>query len=169
MPPPLKTPPKVLLLALGNELLSDDSVGLRVAAALRERFSAQPNLTVTESHEMGLSLLDLIVGFEDLVLLDAIQTGQAAPGFVHELDGDDLKALPAVSPHFLGVGEVLALGRKLGMQVPARVEILAIEVQDPFTLATELTPALAIALPQIIERVALAVTQVMCFDSKSPS
>ena len=106
---------------------------------------------------MGLSLLDDIVGFEGLILVDAVQTLKRPPGFVHELDGDDLSALPAVSPHFLGIGEVLALGRKLGLAVPTRVKILAVEVQDVTTVGTELTPPLQAALPAIVRRVMSAV------------
>ncbi len=147
---------KLLLLGLGNDLLTDDCIGLRVAAALQEPLAGRENITVAQSAEMGLALLDSLVGFDTLVLVDAIQTRQAAPGFVHEMDGADLQTLPAISPHFLGVGEVLALGRKLGLSVPTQVKIFAIEVQDPFTVGTQLTPALEAALPRILERIALA-------------
>lgn len=145
---------KTLLLGLGNDLLSDDGIGLRVAAALRESLADQKDLTIAETAEMGLSLLDLVTGFETLVLVDAVQTGQSPPGFVHELDDASLPSVPAVSPHFLGVGEVLALGRRLGVPVPHHVLIFAIEVQDPFTVGTRLTPPMAAAFPGIVERIA---------------
>ncbi|HWH69050.1 MAG TPA: hydrogenase maturation protease, partial [Candidatus Sulfotelmatobacter sp.] len=110
-----------LLLALGNDLLSDDAIGLCVAAAVRESMGSQENLTIIQTAEMGLSLLDYIVGFDRLVLVDAIQTEQVPPGFVHEIQGEDLKILPTISPHFLGVSEVLALGRELGLAMPKEV------------------------------------------------
>jgi Ni,Fe-hydrogenase maturation factor len=62
-----------------------------------------------------------------------------------------LNALPAVSPHFLGIGELLALGRELGLAVPTQVKIFAVEVQDPFNVGTRLTPTLDAALPRIVE------------------
>jgi hydrogenase maturation protease len=105
---------------------------------------------------MGLSLLDYVVGFDDLILVDAMQTGQAPPGFVHEFDESQLKVLPIVSPHFLGVGEVMALGRKLGLPVPGRVKIFAIEVEDPFTVKVCMTPPLRQILPSIASRVLAA-------------
>jgi hydrogenase maturation protease len=151
--------PQTLLLGLGNDILSDDAIGLRVVAAVGERLAGREDVTVSQSAEMGLALLDLIVGFDTLVLVDAVQTREAEPGFVHELDGADLKTLPAISPHFLGVGEVLALGRELGLRVPNRVRIFAIEVADPFTVGTALTPALEAALPGLVERVLAAVTE----------
>jgi len=149
--------PRVLLLGLGNDILSDDAIGLRVAAAVRERVAGWKHVTVLESGEMGLGLLDLIVGFDKVLILDAVRTGQAPPGCVHQIDGGDLKALPALSPHFLGIGEMLALGAKLGLAVPTRVKICAIEVRDPFTVGDSLSPGLREAFPRIVEQVWAAV------------
>jgi len=78
---------KVLVLGLGNDILGDDAVGLNIAREIRKRLSASDPMEVRETCEMGLSLLDDIVGFEELVLLDAVQTGRAPPGFVHEFEG----------------------------------------------------------------------------------
>lgn len=145
--------PRVLLLGLGNDILTDDAIGLRVVAALRERVRDKQHVTAVETSEMGLSLLDFMVGFDQLVLVDAVQTSQARPGFIHEISAEDLSSLPAISPHFLGLGEVLALGRQLGLSLPREVKIFAIEVADPFTVGTELSPELKAALPHIIHRV----------------
>lgn len=144
---------KVLLLGLGNDILTDDAVGLKIVRQVRDCLAGCEIVDVCETSEMGLSLLDYIVGYRDLVLVDAVRTGKAPPGFLHEIEGDDLKALPTLSPHFLGVGEMLALGRELRMAVPKRVKILAVEVQDPFTMGTQMTPALQGAMPALIERV----------------
>ncbi len=147
----------VLVLGLGNDLLSDDGIGLRVASVLATRLAGHPEITVAETAEMGLALLDHITGFEALVIVDAIQTGQAAPGFVHEIDSAELKSLPALAPHFVGVNEALALGRSLGIPVPRETKIFAVEVADPFTVKSELTPSLDSALPAITERIETAV------------
>jgi len=151
---------KVLLLGLGNDILTDDSIGLRVAAGLREQFSGREGVTILQTTEMGLALLDIVADCSDLVLVDAVQTHKEAPGFVHELEERDLQPLSNCSPHFLGVGETLALGRKLGISVPVRVKIFAVEAADPFTVSQRLTPSLEAALPAIIERVAAYVEQV---------
>jgi hydrogenase maturation protease len=86
--------------------------------------------------------------------VDSIQTGREAPGLVHELEAVALTQLTGRTPHFLGVSETLALGRRLGLAMPERVKIFAIEVEDPFTLGTALGPALEAALPGIVERIA---------------
>ncbi len=71
--------------------------------------------------------------------MDSIQAGRAGPGFIHELDAASLRRLTGASPHFLGVGETLALGGKLGLPMPGEVKIFAVETQDPFTLGTRMT------------------------------
>jgi hydrogenase maturation protease len=122
----------------------------------KELLSSDARITVLETCEMGLCLLDHIAGFSDLLLVDAVQTLQAPPGHVHEIDSAQLKRRAGGSPHFLGVGETLSLGTTLGLPMPRRVSILAVEVADPFTMGTALTPALQAALPRIVDRVVQA-------------
>ena len=149
----LSPPTTVLVLGLGNDILTDDAVGLLVAREVRARLGSKSGIEVRETTEMGLTLLDEIVDYDCLVLVDAVQTGQAPPGHVHEIGPDELPQVTATSPHFLGVGETLALGTSLGLVMPRLVRIFAIEVEDPFTLGTSPTPAVAQAVPVTVERV----------------
>jgi hydrogenase maturation protease len=149
-------PPRLLILGLGNDILTDDAIGLRVVRALRRELADLPAVDLQETTEMGLALLDHLTGCSAAFIVDSIQTGSAQPGFTHELDAAALRRLTGGSPHFLGVGETLALGAKLGLPMPAEVRIFAIEAQDPFTLGTRMTPALETALPDIVGRLARA-------------
>jgi hydrogenase maturation protease len=149
--------PQLLLLGLGNDILTDDAVGLHVVRELRPKLAAHPSIDVRETTEMGLALLDFITGYRAVVIVDSIQTGKAPPGFLHELDASALTQLTGRTPHFVGVSETLALGRHLGLAMPEQVKIFAIEVEDPFTLGTDMTPALQSAMPGIVECIAIAV------------
>ena len=142
---------KVLILGLGNDILTDDAVGLHVVRELRHRLADQPEIAVEETCEMGLALLDFFVGRRAVILVDSIQTGRVPPGTVHELDAAELKQLTGRTPHFLGVGETLALGHRLGLAMPEQVKIFAIEVEDPFTLGTELTSSAREAIPGLVD------------------
>jgi len=144
---------RVLVLGLGNDILTDDAVGLLVAREVQTRLGDTPGIAVRETMEMGLTLLDQIVDCESLLIVDAVQTGRVAPGQVHEIGPDELPQVTATSPHFVGVGETLALGAKLGLAMPRRVRIFAIEVEDPYTLGTQLTAAVAAAVPAAADRV----------------
>jgi hydrogenase maturation protease len=145
--------PRVLVLGLGNDILTDDAVGLHVVQAARPRLAGEREIEVKATTEMGLALLDEIAGRECVVLVDAVQTNQAPPGHLYELGVEDLSKVLTTSPHFLGVGETLALGQLLGLPMPRHVRIFAIEVADPFTLGTKMTPAVAQAVAAAVERV----------------
>lgn len=144
---------KILILGLGNDILTDDAIGLNVVRQLREELAGDDRVDVRETMEMGLALLDFIVGYRAVLIVDSIQTGQSPAGTIHEVDAARLKQLTGRTPHFLGVGETLALGRHLGLAMPQEVRILAVEVEDPFTLGTEMTPALQRAIPPVLARI----------------
>lgn len=163
---PVQTSPatraaSVLVLGLGNDLLSDDGVGLRLAAALEKHLGPQPRVTIRQTAEMGLSLLDLVCGFDTLILVDAVQTGSVAPGCAHEMDISQLASLAGGSPHFLGVREVLDLGRALGLDMPREARLFAVEVKDPFTLSQDLTGDLVEAFPGLLARLTATVGEVL--------
>jgi hydrogenase maturation protease len=139
--------------------LTDDAVGLHVVRQLREQLADDPRIEVRETMEMGLALLDFFVGRRAVILVDSIQTGRVPPGTIHEVDANGLKQLTGRTPHFLGVGETLALGRRLDLPMPENVRILAVEVEDPFTLGTEMTPVVQRAMPEVVTRLLALVVE----------
>ncbi|MFN7182403.1 MAG: hydrogenase maturation protease [Planctomycetota bacterium] len=144
---------RMLILGLGNEILSDDGIGILVVRRLKEKFEGYSFLDIKESSEMGLSLLDFFVGYEIVVLIDSVQTGRVEVGYLHELEESDLKVIEGVSPHYTGVSEVLVIGKTLGLEMPRKVKIFAIEVKDPFTVSTNITPELLQKMPSIIDKI----------------
>jgi hydrogenase maturation protease len=142
-----------LLLGLGNDLLRDDSIGLRVVRTLRPRLAGRADWSVVENGEGGLSLLDAWSGCDEICLVDAVRTGRRPVGWVHRWAGDDLPRLVRGSMHAMGVGEVLALGRLLGLPMPRWLTVLGIEVVDAETLDTDITAAMRSVLPLVVERV----------------
>ncbi len=151
---------RVLVLGLGNDVLTDDAVGLQVARRLAVACAGREGVAVRESMEMGLALLDEIVGCEHLVLVDAIVTGRHPPGFLHEFGAEQLTTRRTCAPHFVGVTETLALGAKLELAMPRDVRIFAIEVDDPFTLGAELSPDVAESVDPATARIATHVKSV---------
>lgn len=144
---------RILVLGLGNDILCDDAIGLRVTREVRRQLRPDEEIDVEETEEMGLCLLDYISGYRGLVLVDSIQRGTLPAGEVHEIRADDLRTLSYSAPHFLGIGETLALGRELGLAMPGSIRILAIEVEEPHLLSTDMTPPLQRALPGLVRRV----------------
>ncbi len=143
---------KTLVLGLGNELLSDDAVGLLAVRALAREVEPGNGVEIVETALSGLALLDYFIGFDRALILDSICTGRHPAGTVTEISPSDLTAVGAPSPHFAGLPELLALARRLDLQFPSDIRILAIETADPYTLGGPLSPAVERALPELVAR-----------------
>jgi len=141
---------RVVVLAMGNDILGDDAVGLLAARALRPAFEGQ--VTFIETGEAGLALVELLEGCDAALLLDACASGRAEIGSVIEYGPQDFAHVVAPSPHYAGLPEVLDLARRLDLDFPSDIRILALEVEDPFTVREGLTPAVADALPHYVAR-----------------
>jgi len=80
---------KTLILGLGNPILSDDSIGLRVAKELETRLN-RPDVTVMEASVAGLDFLELLVGYDQAIIVDAIQTQGGKIGQVYQFEPEAL-------------------------------------------------------------------------------
>ena len=65
---------KVLLLGLGNDILSDDGVGLHIVREIRNRLNGREDIDVIDTCEMGLSLLDMIDSGVLQTILDILKS-----------------------------------------------------------------------------------------------
>jgi hydrogenase maturation protease len=144
---------KVLVLGVGNPILSDDGVGIHVARELKKR--KLPGVDVEELAASGLELLDVVRGYDKVVIIDAIQTTKGKPGELHVLEEKDFeKSIHGSSPHGINIATALALGRKLvPNEMPRDVIFFAIEAEDLVNVSEKLTPKVAKALPRIVEQV----------------
>jgi hydrogenase maturation protease len=145
---------KTLILGLGNPILSDDSVGFRVARELMGRFDER-EVVVMESDLAGLSLLDLILGYDRVIIVDSIQTVGGKVGQAYRLGPDDFATTRhAVSPHDVNFGAALELGKRLGLDMPKEIIIFAVEVQEVTVFSESCTPEVERVIPKVVEMVA---------------
>ncbi|RMD94026.1 MAG: hydrogenase maturation protease [Calditrichaeota bacterium] len=144
---------KTLILGLGNTLLRDDGIGIYVVRAYKNKFGEKDGVKILESNLAGLQLLDCIIGYDRVILVDAIITGSKKPGSVHRFVLKNSKdAILGCSPHLTGVPSIMRLGKACGFAMPSVVEIFAVEVQTLYEFGEALTPALKRALPKIVEK-----------------
>lgn len=144
---------KTLVLGVGNPILSDDGVGIHVARALKEKSIS--GVYVEELAASGLELLDLVLDYQRVIIIDAIQTSGGRPGEIHILDEKDFeKAVHGSSPHGINIATALALGRRIMPErMPKSVVFIAVEAEDLVNVKEELTPKVQAALPAIIRKV----------------
>ncbi len=146
---------KTLVVGLGNSILTDDGIGIYVVREMATRCQ-RDGVTFAEASVGGLRLLDVIGGYERVILVDAIQTRAGKPGDIHRLHPNDLRAsLHSGSTHDLSLPGALALGRGMGMTLPddESIVIIAIEVEDVLTFGEACTPAVAATIPRAVEAV----------------
>jgi hydrogenase maturation protease len=136
---------RTLVLGLGNPLLGDDAVGLKVAALVRERLAGAEGVDVEEDEAGGLRLMERMTGYDRAVLVDAAVTG-GTPGEVRRLTPDDLPTQRTASAHGIDLPRALALGRQLGYPMPGEVRIVAIEAESVLEFRHDMTPAVAAAV-----------------------
>ena len=124
---------RVIVIGLGNPLMGDDGLGLAVLDELRTGYAMSPEVELVDGGTWGISLLPVIEDADELILIDAIDVGQA-PGTFVRIEHDRLPRYLAtkISPHQVDLRDVLGLAElrgtlpadtvALGMQ-PASVEL----------------------------------------------
>ncbi len=143
---------KVIVLGLGNILLRDEGVGVRVIEALAQRYVLPAGVQVVDGGTVGMDLLDTLAGCDHLLICDAVKTG-APPGSVVKLVDGQVPALfqTRYSPHQIGLSEVLAT-LTLTDEAPAAVTLIGIVPAD-LDLGIKLSPLVAAAVQPAVERI----------------
>lgn len=148
-----------MILGLGNPILTDDGVGIHVVRALGQGQLAAvaPDVVLAEASAGGLRLLELLVGYDRVIIVDAIQTPAGRPGEVYRLRVNDLRApMHTGSSHDLSLAGALALGRSLRLALPddEAITIIAVEVEEVLTFGEGCTSLVQAALPRVARTVA---------------
>ena len=141
----------ILVLGVGNPVLTDDAVGCMVAHLIKE---AKPELTEIETAEAGLTLLELINGYERVIIIDSVKTGHGKPGTLHQLNLEQINsAWNFCSTHGIDIKMAFELGRKLDYKLPAKLSIYGIEVKDNKNFGEKCTAGVEKHIPQIIREI----------------
>ena len=145
---------RTLIVGLGNPLLRDDAVGLRVARQVRAALGDRADVEVVEEACGGLRLMERMVGYDRAILIDAIRSGRP-PGSVMTLDPREIDTQHSASAHDVNLPTALALGRRSGARLPSddRLSVVAVEVEDVETFGEQLTPAVEVAVERAAEQV----------------
>lgn len=144
---------RTVIVGIGSLLRGDDAIGLRVAEAV-EREPLPHDVDVVKTTAAGLAILDLLVGYDRALIIDAIQTRRGEAGDVYRLELDDLPApLNSFTVHDVSLRSALDIGRKTGLPLPEQVAIFAIEVADVSPLREVCTPQVERAIPEAVRLV----------------
>lgn len=141
---------KILVLALGNDIMGDDGAALAAAKILRNEFGSV--IDIFEVASAGFMLLDLMEGYDKVIIIDTILSNNI-PGNIRELSLEELTSRHTNSPHYAGLPEIIGLAKKLELNFPDEVRIIVMEITDPFIIRQGLSPEIMEEIPALVSRV----------------
>jgi hydrogenase maturation protease len=159
-------PSSTLIIGLGNPILGDDGVGWKVVEELSTQFGVPlgeefqtlnvERLTFDCASLGGLSLMERMLGYERVVLIDSLETGQNPVGTVRVFPLDSLTdptAGHSASAHDTTLMTALKTAQAMGLSVPTSVDVVAIEAKNVYDFSEDLSPAVAKAVPLTVQAV----------------
>jgi hydrogenase maturation protease len=143
---------RTVVLGIGNILMSDEGVGVRVVEELARRYDLPPEVEVIDGGCSGMEMLADLARADHVVIVDAVQA-DVPPASLVVLRGDEVPAFftAKLSPHQVGLCDVLA-ALKLTDESPGSLTLIGVQPVS-LDLAMELTPKVVAMLPSVVARV----------------
>lgn len=142
---------RTLVLGMGNPILCDDGIGFYVVRAFNNTVHG-PDVTVDETNVAGLDILDILVNWDRVIIVDAIQTAGGRPGAIYRLEPEALATTRhGASPHDVNFAMALEFGRRLNLPLPPQIVVFAIEARDVVNFSEKCTPEVERAIPLCVE------------------
>ena len=144
---------KTLVLGLGNEMLTDDGIGIKLAKNLEE-IHASKDVVYQSSAIGGMELIELIRDYDKLIVIDATKTGERQPGEVFHMTLPDFEeTLHLSSFHDMSFQTMLKFSKQLGIEVPEQIDIIGIEIKEDLTFSNDYSHQIAGKYHQVFEKV----------------
>ena len=147
---------KTLVIGLGNPILGDDGVGWKVVENLSAILGPQTSIEVDCLSVGGLSLMERMLGYERVIIVDSVETGGNPVGSVKAFP---LAALEnprmghSASTHDTSLMTALQTAQTMGLDVPSRVHVVAIEAKNIYDFSDSLSPSVENAVPIATQKV----------------
>lgn len=142
---------RVVVLGVGNILMSDEGVGVHAVNALADHYDLPAEVELIDGGTSGMDCLDRIADADLLLIADCMRRPGAPPGTIFRIADDEINAWfkTRISPHQVGLSDVLAACNFQGI-APKHVVLVGVQPAS-FETCMELTPTIAAILPQVIE------------------
>ena len=141
---------RIIVLGVGNELLSDEGIGVHVIKALQKENSLPPEVEVMEGGTDGFGLINIITDTDRLIVIDSLKGGSEA-GTLYKFDIEDAPGTPDLfktSVHQIGILEVINLSSLIG-KTP-KTTVIGVEPKS-ITMGMELSEEVKEKIPRVIE------------------
>ena len=141
---------RVVVLGIGNILLSDEGVGVRVIERLDQTYRLPSEVEIIDGGTCGMEMLEQLEDLDALIVVDCVRFGQP-PATPVLLKGDDVPVFfkTKLSPHQVSLSDVLA-SLELLDAMPKEIVVLGVEPIS-LELGMEMTPTIAEQVPVLVE------------------
>jgi len=141
---------KIVVLCLGNPILTDDGLGIHIAAVLKKTVTS-PEVDVVEAAMGGIRLLDFLTACDYAIIVDAIETKINQPGYIYRFDNKNFQeSRHSYSAHDIGLLTALSLGEKLNIPLPKKIIMFAVEAENVCDFSEECSVPVKLAIPKCV-------------------
>ena len=146
---------KTIVVGIGNPILGDDGVGIHITRKLQKNKNLSSDITVEEAQTGGMNLLDLIIGFDHAILVDAVSLTGCAHGEVNRFDLSDLPTVHSQNPHDVSLSEAISMIETLGhSSVPQNITIIGVNLkQIPREFTETISSEIRACIPQAVDMI----------------
>lgn len=148
---------QVLVVGLGNPILGDDGAGWRVAEEVLSRLEGSEKDIIVERLSVGgLALMEHMLGYDRVIVVDAMSVGEGEPGSLLCLP---LNALPdhstghTTSAHDTSLQNALRVASDMGFNVPSEIWVVGILAEQTDVFSEELSPPIEAVVPEAADTV----------------
>jgi len=140
---------KIVVLGIGNILLTDEGVGVRTIEALERDYTLPPEVEVIDGGTCGMEMLEQLENLDGLVVVDCVRANQP-PATPILLKGDDVPVFfkTKLSPHQVSLSDVLA-SLEFTNRAPKSIAIVGMQPVS-MSLGMELSPEVAAKVPELV-------------------
>lgn len=144
---------KTIVVGVGNKILGDDGVGIHVVKQLNEHVKNLDNVTLEEATTGGLNLLDIIVGYDKAIIVDAVKSNNGEHGKVKYFSLNNFDTMHSFNPHDVSLSEAIEMAKRMGeTRIPKEIVVVGIMMRNtPFEFSETLSEEIAKVVPQAVE------------------
>ncbi len=145
---------RIAVLGLGNPILKDDAVGLKVIEELDRILAAEPSpgVELLTSQRAGFEVIDRLSGYDEVIIVDAFQAPDTRPGRIRQVEMSEIAgSARLMSVHEIGLEAAFELAHTLDIPMPDTVSIIGIEADDVYEFGEEMSPEVAAAVGPVVE------------------
>jgi hydrogenase maturation protease len=143
---------RILVLGVGNVLLTDEGVGVRVLKELQARYDFATNVSLVDGGVLGLSLMGTMMEADQVIVIDAVRGGDE-PGTIYRFDWDHKPEHIQYKDSLHQIDLMETMGALPLVCDPPKVTVVGVEYEDIDHWGLTLTPKVERAVEPLISLV----------------